>query len=208
MPLPLGTKLGPYQILSELGAGGMGEVYRGRDTKLDRDVAVKVLPASVASDPERLARFEREAKVLASLNHPNIAQIYGVQEAEGYQALVMELVPGQTLGAVIKASRTGLPPEEALKVAAQMVDALSAAHDKGITHRDFKPANVMITPDGVVKVLDFGLAAVSQPSSDVPTGSNVATLTMSPTSAGMIMGTAPYMSPEQSHFDISKYMFS
>ena len=195
MPLPLGTKLGPYQILSELGAGGMGEVYRGRDTKLDREVAVKVLPASVARDPERLARFEREAKVLASLNHPNIAQIYGVQEAEGYQALVMELVPGQTLGARIKAG--AIPLDETLRLAAQMVDALSAAHDKGITHRDFKPANVMITPDGVVKVLDFGLAAVSQPSSDVPTGSNVATLTMSPTSAGMIMGTAPYMSPEQ-----------
>jgi eukaryotic-like serine/threonine-protein kinase len=196
MPLAAGTKLGPYEILAPLGAGGMGEVYRGRDTKLDREVAVKVLPASLARDPERLARFEREAKVLASLNHPNIAQIYGVQEAEGYQALVMELVPGETLGAVIKTSRTGLPLEEASKMAAQMVDALSAAHDKGITHRDFKPANVMITTEGVVKVLDFGLAAVSQ-TTDAATGTNVATLTMSPTSAGMIMGTAPYMSPEQ-----------
>ena len=169
-------------------------MYRGRDTKLDREVAIKVLPASVARDPERLARFEREAKVLASLNHPNIAQIYGVQEAEGYQALVMELVPGQTLGAQLKSGAIAL--DETLRLAGQMVEALSAAHEKGITHRDFKPANVMITPEGVVKVLDFGLAAVSQ-SSDAPTGTNVATLTMSPTSAGMIMGTAPYMSPEQ-----------
>jgi serine/threonine-protein kinase len=173
----------------------MGEVYRGRDTKLGREVAIKVLPASVARDPERLARFEREAKVLASLNHPNIAQIYGVQEAEGYQALVMELVPGQTLGAHIKAGT--IPLDESLRLATQMVEALSAAHEKGITHRDFKPANVMITPEGVVKVLDFGLAAVSQPSADSTIGTNVATLTMSPTSAGMIMGTAPYMSPEQ-----------
>ncbi len=194
MPLPLGAKIGPYLILSELGAGGMGEVYRGRDTKLDREVAIKVLPASVARDPERLARFEREAKVLASLNHPNIAQIYGVQEAEGYQALVMELVPGQTLAAHIETG--AIPLDESLRLAGQMVEALSAAHEKGITHRDFKPANVMITPEGVVKVLDFGLAAVSQPN-DAPTGTNVATLTMSPTSAGMIMGTAPYMSPEQ-----------
>ena len=195
MPLSVGDKLGPYEILAPLGAGGMGEVYRGRDTKLDREVAVKVLPAALARDPDRLARFEREAKVLASLNHPNIAHIYGVQEADGHQALVMELVPGQTLAARIKAG--AIPLDESLGLAGQMVEALSAAHDKGVTHRDFKPANVMITPEGGVKVLDFGLAAVSQPSADGPTGTNVATFTMSPTSAGMIMGTAPYMSPEQ-----------
>ncbi len=195
MPLSAGDKLGPYEILAPIDAGGMGEVYRGRDTKLDRDVAVKVLPAALARDPERLARFEREAKVLASLNHPNIAQIYGVQEAEGYQALVMELVPGQTLAAKIKAG--AVPLNEALRLSAQIVDALSAAHDKGITHRDLKPANVMITPGGTVKVLDFGLAAVAPTSGDASGATNSPTLTMSPTSVGMIMGTAPYMSPEQ-----------
>ena len=195
MPLSPGTKLGPYEILAPLGAGGMGEVYRGRDTKLDREVAVKVLPAALARDPERLARFEREAKVLASLNHPNIAQIYGVQEAAGDQALVMELVPGQTLAARIKTG--AIPLDESLRLSAQMVDALSAAHEKGITHRDLKPANIMITPDGVVKVLDFGLAAVAASTGgDVHAASNSPTFTMSPTSAGMIMGTAPYMSPE------------
>jgi len=195
MPLSPGDKLGPYEILAPLGAGGMGEVYRGRDTKLDREVAVKVLPAALARDPERLARFEREAKVLASLNHPNIAQIYGVQEAAGYQALVMELLPGQTLAARIKAG--AVPLDEALRLSAQIVDALSAAHDKGITHRDLKPANIMITPDGVVKVLDFGLAAMASTGGDAHAATNSPTFTMSPTSAGMIMGTAPYMSPEQ-----------
>lgn len=149
-----GDKLGPYEILGPLGAGGMGEVYRAKDTKLDREVAIKVLPAALARDPERLARFEREAKVLALLNHPNIAQIYGVQEGDGFQALIMELVPGRTL-------KGPLPVDEALRIAAQICEALSAAHEKGITHRDLKPANVMITPDGVVKVLDFGLAAVA-----------------------------------------------
>src|ERR1700674_4401376 len=134
MPLSVGTKLGPYEILAPLGAGGMGEVYRGRDTKLDREVAVKVLPAALARDPERLARFEREAKVLASLNHPNIAQIYGVEGSRGIRALVMELVPGQTL-------KGPVPLDEALRLAAQIADALGAAHEKGITHRDLKPAN-------------------------------------------------------------------
>ena len=196
MPLSAGDKLGPYTILAPIGSGGMGEIYRGRDTKLDREVAVKVLPAALARDPERLARFEREAKVLASLNHPNIAQIYGVQEAAGYQALVMELVPGQTLAARIK--NGAIPLDESLRLSAQMVDALSAAHEKGITHRDLKPANIMITPDGVVKVLDFGLAAVAASTGgDAHAATNSPTFTMSPTSAGMIMGTAPYMSPEQ-----------
>src|SRR5271169_1534222 len=146
-----GDKLGPYEILAPLGAGGMGEVYRARDTKLDREVAIKVLPPALAQDPERLARFEREAKVLASLNHPNIAQIYGVED----RALIMELVQGETL-------KGPLPLETALNYAKQIADALEAAHDKGIVHRDLKPANIMVTPEGVVKVLDFGLAAIPQ----------------------------------------------
>jgi serine/threonine protein kinase len=185
MPLTAGDRLGPYEILAPIGAGGMGEVYRARDTKLDRDVAIKVLPAALAQDPERLARFEREAKVLASLNHPNIAQIYGIEE----RALVMELVPGETL-------KGPLPLETALNYAKQIADALEAAHEKGIIHRDLKPANIMITPEGVVKVLDFGLAAVAQ-SSDPSNPANSPTLTISPTRAGMILGTAAYMSPEQ-----------
>src|SRR6202790_306505 len=156
MPLSAGDKLGPYEILAPLGAGGMGEVYKARDIKLDREVAIKVLPTALARDPERLARFEREAKVLASLNHPNIAQIYGIEESNTGRALVMELVPGQTL-------QGPLPLEEALRIAGQIAVALEAAHDKGIVHRDLKPANIMITPEGAVKVLDFGLAAVLQP---------------------------------------------
>ena len=146
--------MGPYEILAPIGAGGMGEVYKARDTKLDREVAIKVLPHLLAQDPERLARFEREAKVLAALNHPNIAQIYGVEESGGGRALVMELVPGETLQAP-------LPLETALNYAKQIAEALEAAHEKGITHRDLKPANIMITPAGVVKVLDFGLAVVT-----------------------------------------------
>jgi Tol biopolymer transport system component len=185
MPLAFGTRLGPYEILAPIGAGGMGEVYRARDTKLERDVAIKVLPAALAQDPERLARFEREAKVLASLNHPNIAQIYGIED----RALVMELVPGESL-------KGPLPLETALNYARQIADALEAAHEKGIIHRDLKPANIMITPAGVVKVLDFGLAAVAQ-SSDPSNPANSPTLTVSPTRAGMILGTAAYMSPEQ-----------
>jgi predicted Ser/Thr protein kinase len=185
MALTAGTRLGPYEIIAPIGAGGMGEVYRARDTKLGRDVAIKVLPALLAQDPERLARFEREAKVLASLNHPNIAQIYGIED----RALIMELVEGQTL-------QGPLPLETALDYARQIADALEAAHEKGITHRDLKPANIMITPAGVVKVLDFGLAAVAQ-SSDPSNPANSPTLTISPTRAGMILGTAAYMSPEQ-----------
>ena len=185
MPLSVGDRLGPYEILAPIGAGGMGEVYKARDTKLDRDVAIKVLPPSFAQDPERLARFEREANVLASLNHPNIAQIYGIED----RALVMELVEGRTL-------EGPLPIETVLNYARQIADALEAAHDKGIIHRDLKPANIMITPAGVVKVLDFGLAAVPQ-SSDPSNPANSPTLTISPTRAGMILGTAGYMAPEQ-----------
>src|ERR1700692_3952504 len=180
MALSPGTRLGPYEILTPIGAGGMGEVYRAKDTKLDREVAIKVLPHLLANDPERLARFEREAKVLASLNHPNIAQIYGIEE----RALVMELVPGETL-------KGPLPLETALNYAKQIAEALEAAHEKGITHRDLKPSNIMITPAGVVKVLDFGLAAQNREHEEGET------LTMSPTRSGMILGTAAYMSPEQ-----------
>ena len=144
-------RVGSYQIIAPLGAGGMGEVYRARDTRLKRDVALKVLPEAFARDPERMARFQREAEVLASLNHPNIAQIYGVEE----NALVMELVEGENL-------KGPLPIDTALNYAKQIAEALEAAHEKGIVHRDLKPANVMITPGGVVKVLDFGLAAVLQ----------------------------------------------
>ena len=186
MPLSVGDRLGHYEILAPLGAGGMGEVYRARDTKLDREVAIKVLPQLLASDPERLARFEREAKVLAALNHPNIAQIYGLEQ----RALVMELVEGETL-------KGPLPIETALNYAHQIADALEAAHEKGITHRDLKPANVMITPAGVVKVLDFGLAAVAPASAGESDPSNSPTLTMRATQVGMILGTAAYMSPEQ-----------
>src|SRR5271170_4803701 len=185
MPLSAGTRLGPYEVLAPIGAGGMGEVYKARDTKLKREVALKVLPDSFASDPERMARFQREAEVLAALNHPNIAAIYGVEE----RALVMELVPGEPL-------KGPLSLENALNYARQIADALEAAHEKNIIHRDLKPANIMITPASVVKVLDFGLAAVAQ-SSDASNPNTSPTLTISPTRAGMILGTAGYMSPEQ-----------
>jgi eukaryotic-like serine/threonine-protein kinase len=195
MPLSAGDKLGSYEILAPIGAGGMGEVYRAKDTKLGREVAIKVLPAAFAQHPERLARFEREAKVLASLNHPNIAQIYGLEESSAGRALVMELVQGETLGGKL----TGpVPVDTALKYAAQIASALDAAHEKGIIHRDLKPANIMLTPDGVIKVLDFGLAAVTQPSGESTGDPNQSpTLTMGATQAGTIMGTAAYMSPEQ-----------
>jgi Tol biopolymer transport system component/predicted Ser/Thr protein kinase len=182
----IGQTIAHYRITAKLGAGGMGEVYRATDTKLDREVALKILPAAFAADADRMARFEREAKVLAALNHPNIAAIYGVEE----RALVMELVEGQTLAGP-------LPLETVLDYARQIADALEAAHEKGIVHRDLKPANVKVTPAGVVKVLDFGLAtAVNDPapSADSP---NSPTLTMRATQAGVILGTAGYMSPEQ-----------
>src|SRR5437867_6887186 len=160
MPLSAGTRLGPYEILSLIGAGGMGEVYRATDTKLGRAVALKVLSPALAGDADYMARFTREAQVLASLNHPNIAALYGLEESNGVRALVMELVEGPTL-----AERIGtrpLPLEEALAVARQIAEALEAAHEKGIVHRDLKPANLKITPEGVVKVLDFGLAKVAE----------------------------------------------
>src|SRR6476619_7244352 len=161
MPLSAGTRLGPYEILSPLGAGGMGEVYRARDTNLNRDVAIKVLPALFASDAERLARFTREAQTLAALNHPNIAHIHGLEEADGVRALVMELVEGEDLSQRI--ARGAIPLDEALPIAKQVADALEAAHEQHIVHRDLKPANIKVREDGTVKVLDFGLAKAMEP---------------------------------------------
>jgi serine/threonine-protein kinase len=195
MPLSAGDKLGPYEILAPIGAGGMGEVYKARDTKLDRQVAIKVLPDALARDPERLARFEREAKVLASLNHSNIAQIYGIEESgpagsDATRALVMELVPGAPV-------QGPLPLNTALNYAKQIAEALEAAHDKGIVHRDLKPANILVTPSDVIKVLDFGLASMQSREQEAADPHNSPTLTISSTRAGMILGTAAYMSPEQ-----------
>ncbi len=192
MSLAIGTRLGPYEIVAPLGAGGMGEVYRAKDTKLDRDVAIKVLPESFALDADRVARFTREAKTLASLNHPNIAQIYGI---EG-NAIVMELVDGEDLSAYI--ARGAMPVADALPIAKQIVDALVAAHDLGIIHRDLKPANVKVRADGTVKVLDFGLAKAMDPAgASNADAMNSPTLTSRGTQMGMIIGTAAYMSPEQ-----------
>ena len=197
MPLSAGTRLGPYEILSALGAGGMGEVYRARDTKLDRAVAIKILPEAFAADTERIARFQREAKTLASLNHPNIAHIHGLEESDGVRALVMELVEGEDLAQRIE--RGAIPPDEALPIAKQVTDALEAAHEQGIIHRDLKPANIKVRPDGTVKVLDFGLAKAMEPTGVAsPSVSQSPTITTpAMTQAGMILGTAAYMSPEQ-----------
>jgi len=211
--LASGTRIGAYEILSLLGVGGMGEVYRARDTRLGRDVAIKVLPESLAADPDRIARFEREARTLASLNHPHIAQIHGLEDANGVKALVMELVEGPTLAEHL-AARTlsgprGLPLDEALPIAKQIAEALEAAHEQGIIHRDLKPANIKVRPDGTVKVLDFGLAKAMEPApGSSPSMSMSPTITtpahlrqgyggQAMTQAGMILGTAAYMSPEQ-----------
>jgi eukaryotic-like serine/threonine-protein kinase len=196
MPLNPGTKLGPYEILEPLGAGGMGEVYRGRDPRLNRDVAIKVLPAALAGDASRMARLQREAQVLASLSHPHIAALYGLEESDAQYALVMELADGQTLAERISAGR--IPLDEALAIARQIGEALECAHDKGIVHRDLKPANIKLTGDGKVKVLDFGLAKAfeAEAASGAP-AANSPTLTLEATRAGMILGTAGYMSPEQ-----------
>ena len=194
MALTPGTTLGPYQVTAKIGEGGMGEVYRAHDTKLGRDVALKVLPDLFADDPERLARFQREAKVLASLNHPNIASIYGLEESQGVRALVLELVEGPTLAERI--AQGAIPVDEALPIAKQIADALEAAHEAGVIHRDLKPANVKVKADGMVKVLDFGLAkALEGDAGSDP--SEAPTRTAAATRAGVIMGTAAYMSPEQ-----------
>ena len=198
----IGQMLGIYEVLAKIGEGGMGEVYRARDTKLRREVAIKILPEAFAADPDRAARFQREAELLASLNHPNIAAVYGVEESAGVSAIVMELVAGETLAEVI--ARGALPVDEALSIARQIADALEAAHDRGVIHRDLKPANVKITPDGKVKVLDFGLAKALEGGATLSSARGAAgSLTMSPTLsvhatyAGIILGTAAYMSPEQ-----------
>ena len=194
MALARGTRLGAYEIVAPLGAGGMGEVYRARDTKLNRDVAIKVLPDSFAREPDRLARFKREAQVLASLNHPNIGHLYGFEDSGATHGLVLELIEGPTLADLITEGPLSL--RRALQIARQIAEALDAAHEQGIIHRDLKPANVKVTPAGRVKLLDFGLAkpmggVVSPDLSDSPTR------TLSGTQAGVLLGTAAYMSPEQ-----------
>jgi Tol biopolymer transport system component len=199
MTLAPGTRLGPYEVIEPIGAGGMGEVYRARDTRLGRDVAVKTLPEAFARDPDRLARFEREARLLAALNHSNVGGIYGVEDAGGAPALVLELVEGITLQDLIHSRSRGgaaIPLDEAVPIARQIADALDAAHEKGIVHRDLKPANVKITSGGVVKVLDFGLGRVTSPAADGVT-SRDPTVTSGGTVSGAVLGTAAYMSPEQ-----------
>jgi len=191
-----GDRLGPYEILSRIGAGGMGEVFRGRDTRLNREVAIKVLPSTFAQDQERVARFRREAQLLASLNHPNIAAIHGLEEADGVLALALELVEGEDLAERLK--HGPIPVAEALEIAGQIAAALEEAHEKGIVHRDLKPANVKLTPDGKVKVLDFGLAkAWEGPGAASSDLSQSPTLAHTGTAAGFILGTAAYMSPSR-----------
>ena len=194
MSLNVGSRLGHYDVTALIGEGGMGQVYQATDTTLDRDVALKVLPDAFTADPDRLARFEREAKVLASLNHPNIGAIYGLEKSGDTRALVLELIEGPTLADRIK--RGPIPLDEALPIAKQIAEALEAAHEAGVIHRDLKPANIKVRDDGTVKVLDFGLAKALDPN---PTGdpSQSPTLTAAATQMGVIMGTAAYMSPEQ-----------
>src|SRR5262245_57713777 len=191
----IGTKLAHYEITAHLGSGGMGEVYQATDSKLGRSVAVKLLPESFAHDADRVARFEREARVLALLNHPNIAAIYGLEDSKDKKFLVMELVSGETLAERIL--RGPIPTDESAALAKQIAEALEAAHEKGVIHRDLKPANIKVTADGKVKVLDFGLAKAYEQDSGNSALSNSPTLTMAATNAGVIFGTAGYMSPEQ-----------
>jgi serine/threonine-protein kinase len=200
LPVAPGTRLGVYDVTAQIGEGGMGEVYRATDTKLKRQVAIKILPLSFAADPDRLARFQREAEVLASLNHPHIAAIYGLEDSEGVHALVMELVEGEDLSQRI--ARGAIPLDEALCIGRQIAEALEAAHEQGIVHRDLKPANIKVRADGTVKVLDFGLAkAVAGSAAGLQSpeglGQSPTITTPAMTHAGMILGTAAYMSPEQ-----------
>ena len=199
MQVLIGTTLGHYRIVEKIGEGGMGVVYRAHDERLDRDVAVKVLHEAVAQDVDRLARFEREAKLLASLSHQNIAILHGLEEHEGQRYLVMELAEGETLAERIK--RNPVPADEALEYARQIAEGLEAAHERGIIHRDLKPANVMVDSEGGVKVLDFGLAKVVVPDASSPMSpesiAESPTITGDLTFAGVLLGPAAYMSPEQ-----------
>jgi eukaryotic-like serine/threonine-protein kinase len=196
LALTSGSRLGVYEVTAPIGEGGMGQVYRATDTKLKRDVAIKVLPPAVAGDPDRLARFQREAEVLAALNHPNIAGIYGAEESAGITALVMELVEGEDLAE--RVARGAIPLDEALAIAQQIADALEAAHEQGIIHRDLKPANIKVRDDGTVKVLDFGLAKAVETAGVMSSASMSPTITTpAMTGVGIILGTAAYMSPEQ-----------
>src|SRR5467141_543858 len=191
VPLSPGTHLGTYKITGPLGAGGMGEVYRALDLRLGRDVAVKVLPEALASSPDRLARLEREARMIAGLNHPSIVTLYSIEEEDGIPFLTMELIEGQRLGSLVTPG--GLPLSRVLELSIPMADALAAAHERGVIHRDLKPANVMVTREGRVKVLDFGLAKVA---GGGPLAQSV-TLTATLSSDGQMIGTVPYMAPEQ-----------
>ena len=196
MALTPGTRVGVYDITAAIGEGGMGQVYRATDTRLKRQVAIKVLPPSLAAEVDRLSRFQREAEVLASLNHPNIAAIYGLEESGGITALVMELVEGEDLSQRI--ARGAMPLAEALPIARQIAEALETAHEQGIIHRDLKPANIKVRGDGAVKVLDFGLAKAMDPVGASPVhAANSPTLTAHATALGVILGTAAYMAPEQ-----------
>ncbi len=194
MPLSPGTRLGHYDVTALLGEGGMGQVWQATDTQLGREVALKILPDAFAADPDRLARFKREAQILASLNHPNIAAIHGIEESEGTRALVLELVEGPTLADRI--SKGPIPLDEALPIAKQIAEALEAAHEAGVIHRDLKPANIKVRDDGMVKVLDFGLAKAldTTPADDLD---QLPTRTSEGTQTGTVLGTAAYMSPEQ-----------
>src|SRR5512135_3372317 len=195
MTLSPGTRLGPYEIQSAIGAGGMGEVYQAKDTRLGRSVAIKVLPAHVSADPDRRARFEREAKTIAGLNHPNICTLHDIGEADGTTYLVMELLAGETLGE--RLARGPVPLDQALSIASEIADALAAAHRQGVIHRDLKPANVMLTKSGA-KLLDFGLAKLKAPASALAPDMTTALAAQGPaTAAGTLLGTVPYMAPEQ-----------